>query len=120
MAGFQRLIALGNVTKDPDIRQFDGGEVAKFSIAVNGYKDSVEYFDVEWWKPNGALAYVAKGTPVLVEGELQTQKWEKDGQPRSKAFQGGPIEGSALLRMCCYCALDSEGAREKKALITCP
>jgi single-strand DNA-binding protein len=84
MAGFQRLIALGNVTKDPDIRQFDGGEVAKFSIAVNGYKDSVEYFDVEWWKPNGALAYVAKGTPVLVEGELQTQRWEKDGQPRSR------------------------------------
>jgi single-strand DNA-binding protein len=84
MAGYQKFIALGNVTKDPDIRQFDGGEVAKFSIAVNGYKDSVEYFDIEWWKPNGALAYVAKGTPVLVEGELQTQRWEKDGQPRSK------------------------------------
>jgi len=85
MAGFQKLIAMGNVTKDPDIREFEAGNaVAKFSIAVNGYKDSVEYFDVEWWKPNGALAYVAKGTPVLVEGELQTQRWEKDGQQRSK------------------------------------
>lgn len=85
MAGFQKLIAMGNVTKDPDIREFEAGNsVAKFSIAVNGYKDSVEYFDVEWWKPNGALAYVSKGTPVLVEGELQTQRWEKDGQQRSK------------------------------------
>jgi single-strand DNA-binding protein len=59
-------------------------EVAKFSIAVNGYKDSVEYFDCEWWKPNCALEFIARGTPVLVEGELQTQRWEKDGQQRSK------------------------------------
>lgn len=82
--GFQRFMALGNVTNDPEIRQVGENEVAKFSIAVNGYKDSVEYFDLEWWKPNGAMAYVAKGTPVFVEGELQTQKWEKDGQKRSK------------------------------------
>lgn len=84
MAGFQRLIVLGNVTKDPEIRTVGENEVAKFSVAVNGYKDSVEYFDCEWWKPNGALAFVARGTPVLVEGELQTQRWEKEGQQRSK------------------------------------
>jgi single-strand DNA-binding protein len=84
MAGFQKLIALGNVTKDPEIKQVGENEVAKFSIAVNGYKDSVEFFDCEWWKPNGALGYVSKGTPVLIEGELQTQRWEKDGQQRSK------------------------------------
>lgn len=82
--GYQRFVALGNVTKDPEIRQVGENDVAKFGIAVNGYKDSVEFFDCEWWKPNGALGYVAKGTPVLVEGELQTQKWEKDGQQRSK------------------------------------
>ena len=82
--GFQKFMALGNVTKDPEIRQVGENEVAKFSIAVNGFKDSVEFFDLEWWKPNGALAYVAKGTPVFVEGELQTQKWEKDGVQRSK------------------------------------
>ena len=82
--GFQRFVALGNVTKDPVIRQAGEAEVAKFGVAVNGYKDTVEFFDCEWWKPNGALAYVAKGTPVLVEGEMQTQRWEKDGQQKSK------------------------------------
>ncbi len=83
--GYQRFVALGNVTKDPEIRQVGENEVAKFGIACNGYKDSVEFFDCEWWKPNGAIGYVTKGTPVLVEGEFQTQKWEKDGQQRSKA-----------------------------------
>lgn len=84
MAGYQKFVCLGNVTGDPDIRNVGESEVAKFSVAVNGYKDSVEYFDCEWWKPNGAIAFVQKGTPVLVEGELQTQRWEKDGQKRSK------------------------------------
>ncbi len=82
--GFQRFMALGNVTKDPEIRQVGENEVAKFGIAINGFKDSVEFFDLEWWKPNGALGFVAKGTQVFIEGELQTQKWEKDGQQKSK------------------------------------
>ncbi len=82
--GYQQFLALGNVTNEPEIRQVGENEVAKFSIAVNGYKDSVEYFDLEWWKPNGAMAYVAKGTQVFISGELQTQRWEKDGQKRSK------------------------------------
>lgn len=82
--GFQRFMALGNVTRDPEIRQVGENEVAKFGIAVNGFKDSVEFFDLEWWKPNGALGFVARGTQVFIEGELQTQKWEKDGQQKSK------------------------------------
>lgn len=82
--GYQRFMALGNVTGDPETRTVGENEVAKFAIAVNGYKDSVEFFDMEWWNPNGALPYVAKGSSVFVEGELQTQRWEKDGQKRSK------------------------------------
>lgn len=82
--GYQKFIAAGNVTGDPEIKQVGENQVAKFSIAVNGYKDTVEYFDAEWWSPNGALGYVSKGTPVLIEAELQTQRWEKDGQKRSK------------------------------------
>ena len=82
--GYQRLMILGNVTNDPEIRNVGENEVAKFSVAVNGYKDSVEFFDVEWWNPNGAMAYVQKGTPVFIEGEIQTQRWEKDGVKKSK------------------------------------
>jgi single stranded DNA-binding protein len=84
MAGYQRFVFMGNVTKDPEIKRIGENEVCKFSVAVNGYKDSVEFFDAEWWKPNAAAGYLAKGVAVLCEGELQTQKWEKDGQPRSK------------------------------------
>jgi single-strand DNA-binding protein len=84
MMGYQRFMCLGNVTNDPDIRNVGESDVAKFSIAVNGYKDSVEFFDIEWWNPNGAMGYVMKGTPVFIEGELQTQKWMKDGTERRK------------------------------------
>jgi single-strand DNA-binding protein len=80
--GYQRVLILGNVTNDPDIRTVGENEVAKFAMAVNGYKDSVEYFDLEWWNPNGAMAYVMKGVPVFVEGEIRTDKWEKDGIKR--------------------------------------
>jgi single-stranded DNA-binding protein len=59
-------------------------EVAKFSLAVNGYKDSVEFFDCEFWKPGGVVEYLVRGTQVLVEGEIQTQSWEKDGERKSK------------------------------------
>jgi single-stranded DNA-binding protein len=82
--GYQCLMILGNVTKDPEIRQVGEKQKASFGVAVNGYKDSVEFFDCEWWEPNGALAYVAQGTPVFCSGEIQTQKWMKDGQERSK------------------------------------
>lgn len=84
MSGYQRFICVGNMTKDAESRMFGEKEVAKYSIAVNGYKDSVEFFDCEQWNPGGVLPYLTKGTSVLVEGELQTQRWEKDGQPRSK------------------------------------
>lgn len=84
MSGYQRFIAVGNLTKDAESRMVGENEVAKYSIAVNGYKDTVEFFDCEQWRIGGVLSYLTKGTSVLVEGELQTQRWEKDGQPKSK------------------------------------
>jgi len=84
MSGYQRFIALGNLTKDAESRMAGESEVAKFSVAVNGYKDSVEYFDCEMWKPGGVLQYLVRGTQVLFEGEIQTQSWEKDGERKSR------------------------------------
>ena len=55
MSGYQRFICLGNLTKDAESRMAGESEVAKFSVAVNGYKDSVEYFDCEFWKPGGVV-----------------------------------------------------------------
>jgi len=84
MSGYQRFICLGNLTKDAESRMAGENEVAKFGLAVNGYKDSVEYFDCEMWKPGGVVEYLVRGTQVLVEGEIQTQSWEKDGEKKSK------------------------------------
>ena len=84
MSGYQRFICLGNLTKDAESRMAGENEVAKFSLAVNGYKDSVEFFDCEFWKPGGVLEYLVRGTQVLVEGEIQTQQWEKDGERKSR------------------------------------
>lgn len=84
MSGYQRFICVGNLTKDAESRMAGESEVAKYSVAVNGFKDSVEFFDCEQWKPGGVLPYLTKGTSVLVEGEIQTQSWEKDGERKSR------------------------------------
>jgi single-strand DNA-binding protein len=84
MSGFQRFICVGNLTKDAESRMAGEKEVAKYSVAVNGYKDTVEFFDCEQWNPGGVLPYLTKGTSVLVEGEIQTQSWEKDGERKSR------------------------------------
>lgn len=84
MAGFQKLVLLGNLTKDAESRMVGEAEVAKYGVAVNGYKDSVEFFDCEHWNPKGVLEYLTKGTQALIEGEIQTQTWEKDGEKKSR------------------------------------
>ena len=84
MSGYQRFICVGNLTKDVESRMVGESELAKFSVAVNGYKDSVEFFDCEHWKPGRVTEFLTRGTTVLVEGEIQTQSWEKDGERKSK------------------------------------
>ena len=84
MSGYQRFICVGNLTKDVESRMVGESELAKFSVAVNGYKDSVEFFDCEYWKPGRVPEFLIRGTSVLVEGEIQTQQWEKDGERKSR------------------------------------
>lgn len=84
-AGFQKFICLGNVTRDPEVHETKSGkDVAKFSVAVNGFKDKVEYFDITFWEPGAVIEYINKGTQLLVEGELETETWEKDGEQKRK------------------------------------
>jgi single-strand DNA-binding protein len=83
-SGFQKFIAAGNLTKDAESRMVGETEVGKYSIAVNGRKDKVLFVDCDHWRVGGVLPYLTKGTQVLVEGELEQQSWEKDGQKKSK------------------------------------
>ncbi|MBQ6737234.1 MAG: single-stranded DNA-binding protein [Synergistaceae bacterium] len=91
MRGFNRAIIAGNLARDPDVRTtVNKRSYARFAVAVNyrykdqngEIKDSVDYINVVIW---GALAescgkYLRKGSPVLVEGRIQTSSYDaKDG-----------------------------------------
>lgn len=82
--GFNKFIGVGNLTKDAESRTVGEAEVAKYSVAINGRKDKVLFVDCDHWRVGGVLPYLTKGTTVLVEGELEQQSWEKDGQKKSK------------------------------------
>ncbi|NCU31127.1 single-stranded DNA-binding protein [Candidatus Saccharibacteria bacterium] len=95
--GFNKVILMGNLTRDPEVRTTSGGQsVANFSLAVNrSWKDQngqtqevVSYIDcVAWGKAGEIIAqYLNKGRPVLVSGRLDQRSWEdkETGGKRSK------------------------------------
>jgi single-strand DNA-binding protein len=94
MAGFNKVIVMGNLTKDPVLRQIpSGASVCDLAVAsnrvyaVNGEKrEQTLFIDVVVWNKQGEACaqYLSKGRPVLIEGRLEMESWEKDGQKRSK------------------------------------
>ncbi|HZX47803.1 MAG TPA: single-stranded DNA-binding protein [Nitrospirota bacterium] len=95
MSGFNKVILLGNLTKDPEIRYTPNGTaVANFSLAVNrrfkqggDVKDEVCYIDIVVFgkQAESCSQYVNKGDSVLIDGRLQQRRWEtEDGQKRSR------------------------------------
>ena len=96
MAGsVNKVILLGNLGRDPEVRNFpNGGKVANFSIATSEtWKDrntGERRERTEWHNisiTNEALVrvaeqYLKKGSKIYIEGQLQTRKWEQDGQTR--------------------------------------
>ena len=95
MASLNRVILIGNLTRDPELRFTPSGSpVAGFGLAVNrvytnkqGEKvENVDYFNIVVWAKLAELCaeYIHKGSPVAVEGRLQSRSWEtEDGQKRS-------------------------------------
>ncbi len=97
MANFNKVILLGNVTRDPELRYTPkGSAVTEVGIAVsrqftadNGEKrEETTFVDVTLWGRVAEIAgeYLRKGRPVLIEGRLQLDSWEdkQSGQKRSK------------------------------------
>lgn len=94
MAGVNKVILLGNLGKDPEIRHLENGTaVASFSIATSEtYKDKTsgeriektEWHNVVLWRGLAEVAekYLHKGDQVYIEGKLRTRSWEKDGVTR--------------------------------------
>lgn len=95
MASYNRVILIGNLTRDVELRYLQSGTaVTDVSLAVNEkYKNSsgewveeVSYIDVTVWGRTAEVMseYLSKGSPVFIEGRLKLDTWEKDGQKRSK------------------------------------
>lgn len=95
--GFNKVILMGNLTRDPETRTTTTGQsVTSFTIAVNRTwrnqngepQESVSYIDcVAWGKPGEIIAqYVSRGRALLVSGRLEQRSWEdkESGQKRSK------------------------------------
>lgn len=98
MASFNRVILMGNLTRDPQVRYIPSGSaVAEIGMAVNrswydkqtnSRKEEVTFVDVTLWGRDAEVAgeYLSKGRPVLIEGRLALDQWDDKatGQKRSK------------------------------------
>jgi single-strand DNA-binding protein len=96
MRSINKVILMGNLTREPEVRQTTGGQtVATFSVATNRYwkgnegnqNEETEYHDIVAWGKLAEIcqAYLKTGTAVYVEGRLKTRSWEgQDGHKRYK------------------------------------
>lgn len=92
MASFNKVIIMGNLTRDPEVRTIPSGQsVCEITLAVNEKfkdKENVTFVDITvWGKQAETLArWKKKGEALLVEGRLQMDKWQdkESGQNRSK------------------------------------
>ena len=81
MASFNKVILIGNMTADPEIKQTPGGlAVCTFSIAVNrrmSKNNEVDFITIQAWRQSAEFVckYFKKGQPILVCGELHTRTW---------------------------------------------
>lgn len=95
MASFNKVLLLGNLTRDPELRYTSSGAaVAGFGLAVNRkfkqgeeWKDEVCYVDITVWgkQAENCAEYLHKGSQAFIDGRLNFQSWEAEGgQKRNK------------------------------------
>ena len=96
MAGYSKVIMVGNLTRDPELKYLGSGTaVTNFSVAVNRKwkkdgveKEEVSFIDCTAWArtAEGIAEHFEKGKPILVEGHLKQESWDdaQTGAKRSK------------------------------------
>lgn len=95
MASFNKIILLGNLTRDVEMKYLPSGmAVAELGLAMNDRRkgqngewvDETTFVDVTLFGRQAEVAgeYLKKGESALIEGRLKLDQWEKDGQKRSK------------------------------------
>ena len=94
MASLNKVFLIGNLTRDPELRYIPSGSaVATFTVAVNRVytqqgekKEEVSFIKVVVWAKMAETCgeYLSKGSPVFVEGRIQSRSWETpQGEKRS-------------------------------------
>ncbi len=96
MASYNKVILMGNLTRDPELKQTPSNQsVAQIGLAVNrkfkgregDMREETTFVDCEAWGRTAETMskYLSKGKPVFVEGRLKLDQWQdKDGNNRSK------------------------------------
>jgi single-strand DNA-binding protein len=95
MASYNRVILIGNVTRDPELRYIPSGTaVTELGLAVNDRRknangewvEETTFVDVTLWGRTAEIAceYLGKGSPAFIEGRLKLDTWEKDGKKNYK------------------------------------
>jgi single-strand DNA-binding protein len=95
MASYNRVVLLGNVTRDPELRYVPSGmAVTDLGLAVNDRRknangewvEETTFVDITLWGRTAEVAceYLSKGSPVFIEGRLKLDTWEKEGKKNSK------------------------------------
>jgi single-strand DNA-binding protein len=95
MASFNRVILMGNITRDFEVKYLQSGmAVTELGLAVNDRRknqqgewvEETTFVDITLWGRTAEVAgeYLSKGSPVLIEGRLKLDQWEKEGQKHSK------------------------------------
>jgi single-strand DNA-binding protein len=109
MAGYNKVILIGNLTRDPELRYTPKGvAIAKIGLAVNRswrdantneLKEETTFVDVDAFaKQAETLAkYVKKGSPIMVEGRLRLDTWEDKQTNQKRSKLGVVLEGFQFL-----------------------
>jgi single-strand DNA-binding protein len=112
MANLNRIILIGNLTSDPEVRfTVEGLQIAKFQLAVDRFSQEnspkqMDYIDVVAWRKLAEICgqYLKKGKQVLVEGRIQVRtfenesgvrKWATEVVARSIKLLGGAVKEQA-------------------------
>lgn len=87
-----KVILVGNITRDAEVRAVGQNQVARFGLATsNKYRNSqgetveeTEFHNIEYWGNSGVFQYLKKGQQVFVEGSIKTDKWsDQQGNEKS-------------------------------------
>jgi single-strand DNA-binding protein len=91
VADINRVILMGRVGQDPNVRDAGKGKVARFTVATTRYwktksgekQERTTWHNIQWWSD---AAKIQKGTLVFIEGEILKDEYEKDGQKKVSVY----------------------------------